>query len=312
MRLDDQRSSSNIEDRRGQRGGGGGGGGGVGGLLGLIGSRFGIGGIIVIGLLFLFAPQPIKQLLLGLAGGGGGTQVSSAPAKMGAPADVDGAFLAKVLGSTEDVWTAQFAAGKLAHYGYNGRAYTPTTLVAFSGGVGTQCGNATAAVGPFYCPGDKKVYIDTAFFAEMRNRFHAPGDFAQAYVIAHEVGHHVQDILGIADQVAQVRRGGDERAINATQVKMELQADCFAGVWGRVAGDQQTSTGLPVMEAGDLEEGLNAANAIGDDTLQRQARGYVQPESFTHGTSEQRKAWLKKGYDTGDPAQCDTFNAANL
>lgn len=309
MRLDDQRGSSNIEDRRGQGGGGGGGGGGL-GLISLIGSRFGIGGLIIAGLLFLFAPAPIKNMLLGMAGGGG--PVASAPGKMGAPTDVDGVFLSKVLGSTEDVWNKQFAAGKFAHYGYNGRQYEPTTLVAFSGGVGTQCGNATSAGGPFYCPADRKVYIDTSFFKEMKNRFQAPGDFAQAYVIAHEVGHHIQNMIGIADQVGQIRQRGDERLSNQTQVKMELQADCFAGVWGRIAGDGRTSSGLPVMEAGDLEEGLNAANAIGDDTLQRQARGTVQPESFTHGSSEQRKRWLRKGYDTGDPAQCDTFSAAEL
>ncbi len=308
MRIDDQRESSNIEDRRGQRGGGGGGGLG---LISLIGSRFGIGGIILAGLLFLLAPAPIKQMLLGLVGGGGGA-VQSAPGKMGAPTDLDGQFLARVLGSTEDVWNAEFASGAMAHYGYNGRDYPETTLVAFSGGVGTQCGNATAAVGPFYCPADQKVYIDTTFFQEMKTRFQAPGDFAQAYVIAHEVGHHIQTVIGISEQVMRVRQRGDERLSNAEQVKMELQADCFAGVWGRRLSETTTATGLPRMEAGDLEEGLNAANAIGDDTLQRQARGTVQPESFTHGTSEQRKRWLKKGFETGDPAQCDTFNTASL
>ncbi len=303
MRLDDQRRSSNIEDRRGQRGGGGGGGGM--GLISLIGSRFGIGGIIIAGLLFLFAPAPIKNMLLGMVGGGG--QVATAPGKAGTPTDVDGQFLAAVLGSTEDVWTQEFAAGKFAHYGFNGREYAPTTLVAFSGGVGTQCGNATAAVGPFYCPADRKVYIDTTFFQEMKTRFQAPGDFAQAYVIAHEVGHHIQNITPIMSTAS-----GGGRPSNATQVKIELQADCFAGVWAKIAGSGTTRAGLPVMEAGDLEEGLNAANAIGDDTLQRQSRGYVQPESFTHGSSEQRKRWLRRGFDTGDVAQCDTFNAATL
>ncbi len=303
MRLDDQRRSSNIEDRRGQ---GGGGGGGM-GLISLIGSRFGIGGIIIAGLLFLFAPAPIKNMLLGMVGGGG--QVATEPGKQGTPTDETGDRLAAVLGSTEDVWAQQFAAGKLAHYGFNGREYAPTTLVPFERGVGTQCGNATSAVGPFYCPADRKVYIDPAFFAELRNRFQAPGDFAENYVIAHEVGHHIQNLIGIADQVGQVRQRGDERLSNATQVKMELQADCFAGVWAKNAID---ANGRPRMEAGDIEEGLNAANAIGDDTLQRQAKGYVQPESFTHGTSEQRKSWLRKGYDTGDAAQCDTFSAAQL
>jgi predicted metalloprotease len=310
MRIDDQRESTNFEDRRGQPGGGGGGGGL--GLISLIGSRFGIAGIIIAGLLFMLAPAPIKQMVLGMFGGGGEVAQQQAPAETGPPTDVDGKFLVRILGATEDVWTQAFAHGDFAHYGYNGREYRPTTLVAFSGGVGTQCGNATAAVGPFYCPADEKVYIDTTFFQEMKTRFQAPGDFAQAYVIAHEVGHHIQKIIGIADQVASVRQRSDERTINATQVKMELQADCFAGVWASRYGATSNTEGLSRMEAGDLEEGLNAANAIGDDTLQRQARGYVQPDSFTHGTSEQRKRWLRKGYDTGDPAQCDTFGAASL
>lgn len=282
------------------RGGGGGGGGGL-GLIQLIGSRFGIGGLIVVGLLFLLAPAPIKNMLLGLVGGG--SAPTQQQGKMGAPTDQSGDFLAAVLGSTEDVWKQQFAAGKFAHYGYDGREYPPTRLVAFSQGVATGCGNAPSAVGPFYCPADKRVYIDPTFFAEMRNRFQVAGDFAEAYVVAHEVGHHIQTVVGISDQVMQVRQRGNERLSNAEQVKMELQADCLAGVWGRVSGR---------MEAGDLEEGLNAANAIGDDTLQRKARGTVQPDSFTHGTSEQRKRWLRQGYETGDPAQCDTFNATEL
>jgi hypothetical protein len=305
MRLDDQQRSTNVEDRRGQRGGGGGGGGGL-GLLQLIGSRFGIGGLIVAGLIFLILPGPMKQALLGAVGG---APVQSQPGKMGAPTDETGDKLAAVLGSTEQVWAQQFASGAFAHYGYSGRDYPPTTLVAFERGVATGCGNAPSAVGPFYCPADRKVYIDPEFFAELRNRFQAPGDFAENYVIAHEVGHHIQTVVGISDQVMQVRQRGDERLSNAEQVKMELQADCFAGVWAKNAVDAQ---GRPRMEPGDLEEGLNAANAIGDDTLQRKARGTVQPESFTHGTSEQRKRWLRRGYDTGDVAQCDTFNAAQL
>lgn len=310
MRLDDQRRSTNIEDRRGQGGGGGGGMGGLGGgLLSLIGSRFGIGGIIVVGLLFLLAPAPVKQLIFGLLGGGGGAVVQSQPGKVGAPTDQTGDQLAAVLGSTEDVWGKLFAEGKLAHYGYNGREYSPTTLVPFERGVGTQCGNATSAVGPFYCPADQRVYIDPEFFAELKNRFQAPGDFAQNYVVAHEVGHHVQNLIGVADFVGKIRAQGNQAKSNAAQVRMELQADCFAGVWAKNAVDAQ---GRPRMEAGDLEEGLNAANAIGDDTLQRQARGYVQPETFTHGSSEQRKRWLRQGYETGDPAQCDTFSTDQL
>lgn len=310
MRIDDHRQSSNIEDQRGQRGGGGGGGGL--GLLSLIGSRFGIGGLIIVGLLFLFAPAPIKQMLLGLVGGGGGVPQAAGPAKTGPVTDEQGAFVSRVLATTEEVWAAEFASGAMAHYGYNGREYPPPRLVLFTGGVGTQCGNATSAVGPFYCPADQRVYIDVTFFEEMRTRFQAPGDFAQAYVVAHEVGHHIQTVIGISEQVMRVRQRGDERLSNAEQVKMELQADCFAGVWGNKLAQMTNNQGLPRMEAGDLEEGLNAANAIGDDTLQRRARGTVQPETFTHGTSEQRKRWLRRGFETGDPAQCDTFSAATL
>lgn len=308
MRLDDQRRSTNIEDRRGQSGGGGGG--GLGGLR-FGGRGLGIGGIIIIGLVLLFAPAPIKNALIGMlmSGGGGAPSVQSEPGKMGTPTDETGTRLAEILGSTEDVWGKLFAEGKLAHYGVGAGNYEPTTLVPFTRGTQTGCGAGTAAVGPFYCPADKKVYIDPEFFAELRNRFQAPGDFAEDYVIAHEVGHHVQDLVGIADQVAQVRQRGNEQQANATQVRMELQADCFAGVWAKNAVD---ANGQPRMEAGDLEEGLNAANAIGDDTLQRQARGYVQPETFTHGSSEQRKRWLRQGYETGDPAQCDTWNARDL
>jgi uncharacterized protein len=311
MRIDDHRQSDNVEDRRGMRGGGGGGGGL--GILSLIGSRFGIGGIIVVGLLFLFAPAPIKQMLLGLLGGGGGAAVEQqAPGKTGPLADEEGKFVSQVLATTEEVWANEFARGAFAHYGYNGREYTPTRLVLFDGNVGTQCGSATSAVGPFYCPADQRVYIDTSFFNEMKTRFQAPGDFAQAYVVAHEVGHHIQTVIGISEQVMRVRQQGNERASNAEQVKMELQADCFAGVWGSKLAQTRDAAGLPRIEAGDLEEGLNAANAIGDDTLQRKARGTVQPDSFTHGTSEQRKRWLRRGYETGDVAQCDTFNAATL
>jgi len=311
MRLDDQRRSDNVEDRRGQGGGGGGGlGGGAGGLVSLIGSRFGIGGLIVVGLLFFLAPAPIKQMLLGLVGGG--SQVASEPGKAGAPSDEAGAFMSQVLASTEDFWTQEFANGALTHYGFNGRQYTPTKLVLFSGQTGTRCGTGTAAVGPFYCPGDNNVYIDTDFFNLMKERFKAGGDFAQAYVVAHEVGHHVQTLTGISDQIDKMRAGGDERESNALQVRMELQADCFAGAWGKYFSAQKTAAGEPRLEAGDFDEAMVAANAIGDDTLQRQSRGYVQPDSFTHGTSEQRKNWFTRGFQSGDPAQCDTLSARTL
>jgi uncharacterized protein len=188
-----------------------------------------------------------------------------------------------------------------------GRQYQEPRLVLFSGAVQSACGFAEAAVGPFYCPGDKKVYIDLAFYRDLRDRLGAPGDFAQAYVIAHEIGHHVQNLLGIADRVraAQGRRGQTEA--NAMQVRMELQADCFAGVWANNA--QRTRQ---VLEAGDIEEGLNAASAIGDDRLQRQSQGRVVPESFTHGSSAQRVRWFKRGIESGDPGQCDTFAASKL
>lgn len=309
MRLDDQRQSDNVEDRRGQRGGGGGGVGG--GIISLIGSRFGIGGLIVAGLLFFLAPDPVKQMLLGLVGGGGG-QVASEPGKTGAPTDQTGAFMSQVLASTEDFWTQEFARGALTHYGFNERQYTPTKLVLFSGQTGTRCGTGTAAIGPFYCPGDNNVYIDTDFFNLMKERFKAGGDFAQAYVVAHEVGHHVQTLTGISDQIQQMKARGGEREANALQVRMELQADCFAGAWGKYFSEQRTASGQSRLEAGDFDEAMVAANAIGDDTLQKQSRGYVQPDSFTHGTSEQRKNWFNRGFTTGDPAQCDTLSTNTL
>lgn len=309
MRLDDQRQSDNVEDRRGQRGGGGGGVGG--GIISLIGSRFGIGGLIVAGLLFFLAPAPVKQMLLGLVGGGGG-QVTSEPGKTGAPTDQTGTFMSQVLASTEDFWTQEFARGALTHYGFNERQYTPTKLVLFSDQTGTRCGTGTAAIGPFYCPGDNNVYIDTDFFNLMKERFKAGGDFAQAYVVAHEVGHHVQTLTGISDQIQQMKARGGEREANALQVRMELQADCFAGAWGKYFSEQRTASGESRLEAGDFEEAMVAANAIGDDTLQRQSRGYVQPDSFTHGTSEQRKNWFNRGFTTGDPAQCDTLSTNTL
>jgi len=308
MRLDDQRRSDNIEDRRGQRGGGGGMGGGI---ISLIGSRFGIGGLIVVGLLFFLAPAPVKQMLLGLIGGGGGA-VTSEPGKEGAPADQVGANISAVLGSTEDFWAQAFTSGAMAHYGYQNRQYTPTTLVLFSGQTGTQCGQGSAAIGPFYCPADRQVYIDTDFFQTMRDKLGAGGDFAEAYVVAHEVGHHVQTVVGISEQVQRMKARGNERESNALQVRMELQADCFAGAWGKYFSEQRTASGQSRIEPGDIDEALNAANAIGDDTLQKRARGYVQPDSFQHGTSEQRKAWFNRGFTTGDVAQCDTFSTNNL
>ena len=281
MRLDDERESSNFEI---QRGGGGGGLGGMGlGLLGLVGSKFGIGGIIVVVvLMFLFGGNP-----LGLVTGGGQPETSTEQSEL---TDIQRLSL-KVLGSTERRWTDLFAR--------SGQKYQPATLVFFNQSGTSGCGAAQAAMGPFYCPADNRIYIDTTFFDELRSRFGAPGDFAQAYVIAHEVGHHIQTITGIADRVRAVQQRGDSATGNAEQVKMELQADCYAGVWA--ANDHN------LLEPGDIEEGLRAAEAIGDDTLQKAAGQRPVPESFTHGTSEQRMYWLKRGLDSGDPAACDTF-----
>jgi predicted metalloprotease len=288
MRLDDERESTNFEIQRGG-GGGFGGGGGMGGLglLGLIGSKFGIGGIIVVVvLMMLFGGNP-----LGMLGGGSGgqPQTSTNQAEL---TDIQRLSL-KVLGSTERRWTDIFA--------QNGKRYEPTTLVFYSQAGMSGCGAAQSAMGPFYCPADNRIYLDTTFFDELRSRFGAPGDFAQAYVIAHEVGHHIQTVTGISDRVRAAQQRGDAAAGNAEQVKMELQADCYAGVWA--ANDHN------LLEPGDVEEGLRAAEAIGDDTLQKAAGQRPVPESFTHGTSEQRMFWLKRGLNTGNPASCDTFSA---
>jgi hypothetical protein len=200
-----------------------------------------------------------------------------------------------VLGDTEDTWKRIFAS--------RNSAYEEPVLVLFDGSVRSACGFASAAVGPFYCPGDHKVYLDLSFFRELDQRFAAPGDFAQAYVVAHEIGHHVQTLLGVSAQVDRARSGAGQAEANALQVRMELQADCLAGVWGHHANRRQ------LLDSGDVEEGLRAAGAIGDDRLQRQAHGYVVPESFTHGSSEQRARWLQRGLQNGDLDACDTFNS---
>jgi hypothetical protein len=208
-------------------------------------------------------------------------------------------FVSKVLASTEDTWTEVFRA--------NGRQYEQPKLVLFTGATPTACGTGQTAMGPFYCPGDHKVYIDLAFYQELKTRFHAPGEFAQAYVIAHEVGHHVQNLLGIADKVHQGQQRAGKADANALSVRMELQADCLAGVWGK-----RTDTMKSVLEPGDLEAALTAASAIGDDRLQQQTQGRIVPESFTHGTSAQRVRWFKAGFESGDMNQCNTFKASRL
>jgi len=288
------RSSDNVVEDDG--GGGGGGGPGFGGGRGL-----GIGGVIIviiIGLLFGKNPGEILQMLGGMNGGDGSGQPM--PQQQVAPAgnDEQTEFVRKILGSTEDVWGQMFQA--------SGKQYPAPRLVLFHGAVQSACGAASAAMGPFYCPGDRQVYLDLDFFQEMQQRFHAAGDFARAYVIAHEVGHHLQNLLGVMDQVErQAQRGAPMQGANGLSVRQELQADCFAGVWANLAQKQ-----LNWLETGDVEAALNAANQIGDDTLQKQARGYAVPDSFTHGTSAERVRWFRAGFASGDLKSCDTFSAA--
>jgi predicted metalloprotease len=296
MRLGGEPESSNFEDRTGQSsgfGGGGFGGGGLGCLIPLIASRFGIGGVIVLVIGYF-----LLSSLGGLGGGGGGgilpgsnpqQSVTSGQSTL-SPQTKE--FLLRVLGSTEQTWGEIFQK--------SGARYQPTHLVAYTSGTQTACGFGPAAMGPFYCPNDNKIYLDPDFFNELSRRFGAPGDFAQAYVIAHEVGHHVQDLEGTLSQAHDLQARASETEGNAIQVKVELQADCYAGVWAANARDAQGS----IMEQGDIEEGMRAAEAIGDDTLQKQSQGVVVPDSFTHGTSAQRMNALRTGYQSGDPAAC--------
>ena len=226
--------------------------------------------------------------------GGGGSTVSTEPREL-TPAEKEmGDFVAAVLADTEDTWQAEFK--KL------GGTYREPTLVLFTGRVNSACGMASSAVGPFYCPGDQKLYLDLSFFQDLKQRHGAPGDFAQAYVIAHEVGHHVQTLIGVSDQVRQAGRGRSKTEVNALSVKQELQADCFAGLWGHAANTERQ-----LLDPGDLEEALTAATAIGDDRLQRESGRGVVPDSFTHGSSAQRVKWFKRGFETGDINSCDTF-----
>jgi len=284
------RGSGNIEDREGE----GPARGGLGGGMKLGGA--GLIAVVVVSLLLGLNPL---EVLNGLQGGGSPSVDSPAPppspgAPTGAP-DPTKEFVARVLGDTEDTWRAIFQK--------QGREYEAPRLVLFRGSVESACGNASAAVGPFYCSGDQRVYLDRSFFEELSQRFGAPGEFARAYVIAHEIGHHVQNLIGVTEKVASQRaRGG--RATNALSVAMELQADCLAGVWGFYAKQRH------LLDPGDVEAGLQAAAAIGDDRIQRQSRGYVSPESFTHGSSEQRVRWFRTGLDSGEVRQCDTFSAA--
>jgi len=284
------RRSINIEDRRGMSYSPGIRRGGIGGGIGGI-------GLIIIVLVALFLGIDPIALLQGLPSSQD-AQVTTQQGPSSPQQDELVQFVSVVLADTEDTWSAVFK--RL------GSRYEEPTLVLFSGAAQSACGFADAAVGPFYCPGDRKVYLDLSFFSELHRRFGAPGDFAQAYVIAHEIGHHVQTLLGIEEQVRRLQSQVGQRDANALSVMMELQADCFAGVWGNYADKR----GL--LEVGDVDEALNAASAIGDDRIQQQTTGYVQPDSFTHGSSKQRVAWFKRGLDSGDINQCDTFNADQL
>jgi len=279
MQLGDQKPSGNVEDRRG---------------IGL-GGGLGIGGIAVAIIAYFLGFDPGAAVNMA-------QQITSGPqeqrtATTGAPADAMGQFVAKVLGSTETVWGGVFQQSKAQ--------YRPPTLILYDGQVQSACGTGQAAMGPFYCGNDEKLYIDLSFFRDLQSRFGAPGDFAQAYVIAHEVGHHVQKLTGSLQKLQASPGQVSQSEYNRISVRMELQADCYAGVWGHHAGSMNQ------LDAGDIAEALNAATAIGDDRLQKQSQGRIVPESFTHGSSEQRVRWFKRGLDSGLPKDCDTFSTGS-
>ena len=286
MRWEGSRRSDNVEDRRGSS-------------LGGRPVALGAGGFVIILIIALLTGVNPLSLLQGVDANVD-TPVASGSAVPGTPEEEKMKdFVSAVLGETEDVWREIFSR--------RGKTYRDPKLVLFSGLVESACGTAQSASGPFYCPGDEKVYLDMSFFSELSQRLGAPGDFAQAYVIAHEIGHHVQDLLGISGQVDAMRRRVGEAESNQLSVRLELQADFLAGVWAHYAQES-----MSVLEPGDLEEALNAASSIGDDRLQRRSQGYVVPDAFTHGTSEQRVKWFRRGYETGDMAQGDTFSARDL
>ncbi|MGL4768285.1 MAG: KPN_02809 family neutral zinc metallopeptidase [Formosimonas sp.] len=290
MNLDHLREGSDIEDRRGQ-----------GGLLGSGGGRLGIGSMILAAIgYFVFGINPSTTLsgLEAVQSVGGGSTGPSAPVGE-YKKDAESVFVSKILQSTRDVWTREFTQA--------GMRYQPPVLVLFKNATPTACGTGQTASGPFYCPADQKIYLDLSFFKQMSQQMGAGGDFAAAYVVAHEVGHHMQNQLGIEQKVNAARSRASEAQGNALSVRVELQADCFAGVWAAKAQASQQ-----ILSDGDIEEGLNAAHKIGDDYLQKQASGYVVPDSFTHGTSAQRMRWFKQGLQTGDMRQCDTFRARAL
>jgi predicted metalloprotease len=295
MRLDDIDPTDNAQDL-GSGGGGGGGGFGLLGLLPLLlGRGMGCGSIAVIGLIavaYFAMSGGGGGGMLGGAGGGGTGQSQTAGQSGRQVCTGDRLESCRVMRSADDTWAAIFQG--------EGKQYQPATIKFYSGNVQSGCGAASSAVGPFYCPADQGVYLDTSFFQELEQRFGAKGDFARDYVIAHEMGHHIQNLLGVSTEVSRRQARSSQAEGNALSVRLELQADCYAGVWAAKNRSR--------IEPGDIEEGMTAANAIGDDTLQRQAQGTVVPESFTHGTSAQRMAWLRKGLESGDPAVCDTFS----
>jgi predicted metalloprotease len=282
MQLGDQQASGNVEDRRG---------------MGMAGG-LGVGGIVIAVIAYFLGFDPGTVLDVAQQVGNQREASQERDAPKGAPADEMGQFVAKVLGSTETVWGKIFA--------QTNHPYHAPTLVLYNGQVRSACGVAQSAMGPFYCAGDEKLYVDLSFFRELQTRFGAPGDFAEAYVIAHEVGHHVQKLTATLQQLDGLRAGGARGGLNDISVRMELQADCYAGVWGYHAGTMKQ------LDAGDIAEALKAANAIGDDRIQKQIQGRVVAESFTHGSSEQRMRWLKRGIESGRPSDCDTFAASSL
>jgi uncharacterized protein len=306
MKWRGRQQSSNIEDRRGQGGIGGfggspfgrGGGGirlptGGGGSRGGIGSVIGI--VVVLGIIWaVTGTNPIDILTGGSSGGGSSASSSSQLPTSGEQAELRD-FVGVVVKETEDLWTEVFQA--------SGEDYPEPNVVLFSNQVSTACGTADSSTGPFYCPGDQKVYIDLSFYDQLREQFGAPGDFAQAYVLAHEVGHHIQNITGVLPEFNQRRQSMSQEEANAYSVRVELQADCYAGVWANYAGQED------LLDNGDVEEALNAANQIGDDTLQKRMQGFAVPKTFNHGTSAQRKTWFERGYRSGNPSDCDTFSS---
>ena len=284
MKLDDSRRSDNVEDDRGS-------GGGIRGVhLGVVGTLI----VLVVGYFMGVSPSTLLSLL------NGDNQAVTAPTPAtpvtGASNDPQVDFVRAVLGETEDVWGAYFQ--------NLGKTYVPPKLVLFTSSVGSACGLASSAAGPFYCPGDQKVYIDLSFYRQLATQFGAPGDFARAYVIAHEVGHHVQNLLGITDKASQAEQRAGRVGANKVSILVELQADCFAGVWA-----EQANQARKILEPGDLEQGLQAASSVGDDTLQKREQGTVVPDSFTHGTSAQRVRWFRRGFESGKIDNCDTFGA---